>query len=139
MAINKKRPNFGPIAVYTCCEVNVTRHSWPYASHEVIRGIAYAVYISKHLLPQPWMEVSGLVHASAAFHLEKHSLYPLNRKPGGSQWQTGNLDEEKYTLPLLGIHTRVLVYLAHSLVTTQTKLPNNILFISQVILELFLL
>jgi hypothetical protein len=84
------------------------------------------------------MEVSGLVHASAAFHPEKRSLYPLNRKLGGSEWQTGKLEEEKYTLPLLGIQPRVLAYLAHSLVTTLTKLPCNIPFISQVILELFL-
>jgi hypothetical protein len=63
----------------------------------------------------------------------------LNRKLGGSQWQTGKLEEEKYTLPLLGIQPWVLAYLAHSLVTTLPKLPCNIPFISQVILELFLL
>jgi len=49
------------------------------------------------------MEASNLVQASAAFHPEKNSLSPLNRKPGGSQWQTGSLDEEKYALLLLGI------------------------------------
>lgn len=49
------------------------------------------IYILKDLLPQPWMEVSGMVQASAAFHPE----------PGGSQWWTGNSEEEKYTLPLL--------------------------------------
>lgn len=29
------------------------------------------IYISKHFLHEPWMEVSGLVHASAAFNPEK--------------------------------------------------------------------
>jgi len=67
----------------------------------------------------------------------KHSLYPLNRKPGGFQWRTGYLEEEKCGLPLLGIQTRVLAYLAHCLVTTPTKLPRNTLFISQVILGPF--
>jgi hypothetical protein len=46
------------------------------------------------------MEVSGQLGTLAALPLEKDSQYPLYRRLGGAQSQSGNYGEEKNLLPL---------------------------------------
>jgi hypothetical protein len=46
------------------------------------------------------MEVSGQLHAPAAFLKEKSSWYPLDKRLGGPQSRSGRGGEEKNSQPL---------------------------------------
>jgi hypothetical protein len=49
------------------------------------------------------MEMSGQLHVSAALPLEQSPQYPLDKRLGGPQSQSGFYGEEKALLSLLGI------------------------------------
>jgi hypothetical protein len=49
------------------------------------------------------MEVSGQLHAPAAYPQGKSPWYPLDRRVGGSQSRSGRRDEKKNSQPPPGI------------------------------------
>jgi hypothetical protein len=49
------------------------------------------------------MEMSDQLHAPAAYNAGKEPQYPLDRRLGGPQNQSGSCGEDENLLPLLGV------------------------------------
>jgi hypothetical protein len=67
------------------------------------------------------MEVSGQLHAMAALPPAKELWYPLDRKLGGPQSQSGRGGEEKNSQPLQGQEPPIPIQSVDQLCRLQTK------------------
>ena len=75
------------------------------------------------------MEISGKIHAPAALSAGKNPPYPLNRRLGGPQSQSGRFEEDKSLFHLPEFKHRTLQAAALSLhrlsYTSYISLHNN--------------
>jgi hypothetical protein len=63
------------------------------------------------------MEVSGQIHAPAAFPQGKSSRFPLDRRLGGPQSRAGRGGEEKKSQPLPGFEPPIIQPVAQRFTT----------------------
>jgi len=59
------------------------------------------------------MEVSGQLHDWPLYPQGKSPCYPLDRRLGGPQSQSGHGGEEKYSQPLPGLKPLIIQPIAH--------------------------
>jgi hypothetical protein len=74
------------------------------------------------------MEISGKIHVSASLSAGKNSHYPLNRRLGGPQRQSGRFEKDKILFQLRGFKHQTLLCAAwslHRLHHTSSISPHN--------------
>jgi hypothetical protein len=71
------------------------------------------------------MKASGQLHATVALPPRKGSLYPSDKRLGGTQSRSGRGDEEKNSQPLPGIQPRFIKAVAQSYATELSRLLSN--------------
>jgi hypothetical protein len=68
------------------------------------------------------MEVSGQLHAAAAYLRGKSPCYPLERRLGGPQRRCGRGGEEKNSQSLLGLEPPIMQPVAQRYTTALSRL-----------------
>jgi hypothetical protein len=72
------------------------------------------------------MEMSGRIHAPAALPEGKSLWYPLDRRPGGPQSQSGRGGEEINSQPLSGLESPIVQPVAQRYTTELSRLLPNV-------------
>jgi hypothetical protein len=77
------------------------------------------------------MEVSAQLHVTAALPLGKSPWYPLDRKMGGSQSNSGHCGKEKHSQRLPGLEPPIIQPAAQSYTTELSRLLTTGLMMSR--------